>query len=168
MPVTKGDKPVFKHILLPTDGSPAAESAIDACLRFAQQTGASITAVHVMPVLHMFTYEPGVTESVHEQVRKDRELHSKKYLDLVEQRATAAGVPCTTMLVTSDYPFEAIIDAARTAHSDLIAMASHGRKGIKGLLLGSETNKVLTHSAIPVLVFRGAADAAGSPAPFLS
>lgn len=159
---------MFKNILLPTDGSPAAESAVHACIRFAQQTGASITAVHVMPVLHMFTYEPGVTESVHEQVRKDREMHSKKYLDLVEQRALAAGVPCKSMLVTSDYPYEAIIDVARTRHCDLIAMASHGRKGIKGLLLGSETQKVLTHSAIPVLVFRNATSAPGVHATFLS
>jgi nucleotide-binding universal stress UspA family protein len=158
---------VFKNILLPTDGSPAAESAVHACIQFARQTGASITAIHVMPVLHMFTYEPGVTESVHEQVRQDRELHSKKYLDLVEQRAAAAGVPCKSMLVTSDYPYEAIIDAARAGHCDLIAMASHGRKGIKGLLLGSETQKVLTHSAIPVLVFRDAGEA-GVHASFLS
>jgi nucleotide-binding universal stress UspA family protein len=165
---------VFKHILLPTDGSPAAESAIDACLRFARRTGAGVTAVHVMPVLHIFTYEPGVTENVHDQVRKDRELHSHKYLEDVAQRAATAGVPCTTMLVTSDYPFEAIIETARTRNCDLIAMASHGRKGIKGLLLGSETHKVLTHSAIPVLVFPSgagaaeAADAAGAPLPFLS
>jgi nucleotide-binding universal stress UspA family protein len=158
---------VFKHILLPTDGSPAAESAVHACIRFARQTGASITAIHVMPVLHMFTYEPGVTESVHEQVRKERELHSKKYLELVDQRAAAAGVPCTSILMTSDYPYEAIIEAARSSHCDLIAMASHGRKGIKGLLLGSETQKVLTHSAIPVLVFRDAGEP-GVHASFLS
>ena len=158
---------MFKNILLPTDGSPAAESAVHACIQFAKQTGASITAIHVMPVLHMFTYEPGVTESVHEQVRKDREMHSKKYLDLVEQRAAAAGVPCKTMLVTSDYPYEAIIEAARSGHCDLIAMASHGRKGIKGLLLGSETQKVLTHSVIPVLVFRDAGEP-GVHASFLS
>jgi nucleotide-binding universal stress UspA family protein len=147
---------VFKHILVPTDGTAAAEAAIDACLQMARETGASVTAVHVMPVLHMFTYEPGVTESVHESVKKDRELHSKKYLEHVAQRAAAAGVPCTTMLVSSDYPYEAIIEAARSRHCDLIAMASHGRKGIKGLLLGGETQKVLTHSAIPVLVLRGA------------
>lgn len=158
---------MFKHILLPTDGSPAAESAVHACIKFAKHTGASITAIHVMPELHMFTYEPGVTESVQEQVRKDREMHSKKYLGLVEQRAAAAGVPCTGILMTSDYPHESIIAAARDNHCDLIAMASHGRKGIKGLLLGSETQKVLTHSAIPVLVFRDAAEP-GVHASFLS
>lgn len=145
---------MFKHILLPTDGSAAAESAIDACLRFARQTGAGVTAVHVMPVLHIFTYEPGVTESAHEQVKKERELHSHKYLETVAQRAAAAGVPCTTMLVTSDDPFEAIIETARTLNCDLIAMASHGRKGIRGLLLGSETQKVLVQARIPVLVSR--------------
>ena len=159
---------MFNHILLPTDGSPVAESAVDACLRFAAETGVAITAVHVMPELHLFTYEPGVTESVHQKVRHDRELHSKKCLELVEQRAAAAGVPCTTMLVTSDTPYEAIIEAARTRDCDLIAMGSHGRAGIKGLLLGSVTQKVLTHSTIPVLVFRGAGTDAATPAPFLS
>jgi nucleotide-binding universal stress UspA family protein len=159
---------VFKHILLPTDGTPAAEIAIDTCLQMARETGASVTAVHVMPVLHMFTYEPGVTESVHETVKKDRALHAKKYLEHVEQRAAAAGVPCKTVLVSSDYPYEAIIEAARSAHCDLIAMASHGRTGIKGLLLGSETQKVLTHSAIPVLVLRGASAEARTEPTFLS
>jgi nucleotide-binding universal stress UspA family protein len=157
---------VFKHILLPTDGTPATHAAIDACLRFARETGASVTALHVMPALHIFTYEPGVTESVRQTVMKDRELHAKKYLDDVAQRAAAAGVPCQAMLVTSDFPHDAIIEAARARQCDLIAMASHGRAGIKGLLLGSETQKVLTHSAIPVLVWRGAGD--NAQAGFLS
>lgn len=159
---------MFKHILVPTDGSPAAGPAIDATLRFAKQTGARVTALHVMPELHMFTYEPGVTESVHDQVRKDRELHSKKFLSQVEQQAAAAGVPCTAVLVTSDFPFEAIIATARSANCDLIAMASHGRKGITGMLLGSETQKVLTHSTIPVLVFRGPDNSSAPQTPFLS
>ena len=157
---------MFKHILLPTDGTAAAHPAIDACLRFAREIGASVTALHVAPALHIFTYEPGVTESVRQTVIKDRELHSQKYLADVGQRAAAAGVPCQTMLVTSDFPHEAIIEAARSRACDLIAMASHGRGGIKGLLLGSETQKVLTHSAIPVLVWRGAG--ADAPRAFLS
>jgi len=153
---------VFKHILLPTDGSPASDSAIDACIELARQTGASITALHAMPGPHMYTYEPGVTEAVNQQIRNERHLHSKKYLDIVEQRAAAAGVPCKTILATADAPYEAIIDAARDGDCDLIAMASHGRRGIKALLLGSETQKVLAHSAIPVLVFR---DPAAPPPP---
>jgi nucleotide-binding universal stress UspA family protein len=145
---------VFKHILLPTDGSLLAQAATDKAIEFARQTGARLTAVHVMPELHLFTYEPGVTESVHDQIRKDRELHSQQVLGDVAERALAAGVPCETLLLTSDYVDEAIIAAARSQQCDLIAMASHGRKGITGLLLGSVTQKVLTHSAIPVLVFR--------------
>jgi nucleotide-binding universal stress UspA family protein len=159
---------MFKHILLPTDGSPASESAVHACIQMAKQLGSSITAVHVMPILHMFTYEPGVTESVHEQVRREREKHSQKYLELVEQRAAAAGVKCDAVLVTSDYPYEAIVDTARDRHCDLIAMASHGRRGVKGLLLGSETQRVLTHSAIPVLVYRNGVSEPGIHASFLS
>jgi nucleotide-binding universal stress UspA family protein len=151
---------VFKHILLPTDGTPDAEAAIEACLRFAREIGAAITGVHVMPVMHLFTYEPGVTESVHEPVRTEQQQHAKRYLEHIEQQASAAGVPCNTVLMTSDYPYEAIIDAARNANCDLIAMASHGRKGVKALLLGSETHKVLTHSAVPVMVFPHIATAA--------
>jgi nucleotide-binding universal stress UspA family protein len=157
---------MFEHILLPTDGSPAAEAAVDAGIALARQAGAKVTALHVMPVLHMFTFEPDVTESIHELVRNERAKHAKSYLALVEQRAAAAGVTCQSMLVVSDHPYQAIIDAARTQHCDLIVLASHGRKGIKALLLGSETLKVLTHSAIPVLVFREAAGTAH--APFLS
>jgi nucleotide-binding universal stress UspA family protein len=145
---------VFKHILLPTDGSLLAEAATEKAIEFARQTGARLTAVHVMPELHLFTYEPGVTEAVHDQVRKDRELHSQKVLGDVAERALAAGVQCDTLRLTSDNVDEAIVAAARAQQSDLIAMASHGRKGIAGLLLGSVTQKVLTHSAIPVLVFR--------------
>ncbi|MCX6551853.1 MAG: S46 family peptidase [Acidobacteria bacterium] len=136
--------------------------------QMARQIGASITAVHVMPVLHMFTYEPGVTEAVHAQVKKEREQHAQKYLELVGQRAAAAGVTCHAVLVTSDYPYEAIVTTARERECDLIAMASHGRRGVKGLLLGSETQRVLTHSAIPVLVYRNGASPAGIHASFLS
>jgi nucleotide-binding universal stress UspA family protein len=149
----KGSESVFSHILLPTDGSADSEAAIMSCIRFAQATGAAITGVHVMPVLHLFTYEPGVTEAAHAQVRQENERHAKRYLEHIEQMASDAGVKCNTLLLMSDYPFEAIIDAAHNANCDLVAMASHGRKGIKAMLLGSETHKVLTHSAIPVLVF---------------
>jgi nucleotide-binding universal stress UspA family protein len=159
---------MFKHILLPTDGSPASEAAVHACIQMARQLGASITAVHVMPVLHMFTYEPGVTESVREQVKREREKHANTYLELVAQRAAAAGVTCHAVLLTSDYPYEAIVETARARHCDLIAMASHGRRGVKGLLLGSETQRVLTHSSIPVLVYRNGASPAGIHASFLS
>lgn len=144
---------MFKHILLPTDGTADAEAAIEACLRFAREIGAAVTGLHVLPVTHLFTYEPGVTESVHQQVRNEQKDHAQRYLEHIALQAGAAGVPCTTMLVTSDYPYEAIIDTARNSGCDLIAMASHGRKGIKALLLGSETHKVLTHSAVPVMVF---------------
>lgn len=145
---------MFKNILLPTDGSPASEKAAESCIALALNLGARITAMHVVPMLHLYTYEVGVTEATHDQLRKEREVHSQKYLDHVEQRARAAGVPCETLVVLGDEPYEAIIDTARDRNCDLIAMASHGRRGIAGLLLGSQTQKVLTHSVIPVLVYR--------------
>jgi nucleotide-binding universal stress UspA family protein len=77
-----------------------------------------------------------------------------KYLGQVKQLAEAAKVPCATAIASSDSPFEAIIKAAKANKCDLIFMASHGRRGLSGLLIGSETTKVLTHCKLPVLVYR--------------
>ncbi|HEY4985675.1 MAG TPA: universal stress protein [Bradyrhizobium sp.] len=84
----------------------------------------------------------------------DCRAHAKKYLDVIQQAADQVGVTCRTVSVSSDHPFEAIIGTAEKDACDLIVMASHGRAGLRALLLGSETLKVLTHSKIPVLVFR--------------
>ena len=81
-------------------------------------------------------------------------IKAQEILDAVEEQCNAAGVPCNKLTLTSDIIYEAIIEAATTSGCDLIFMASHGRRGLKSLLLGSETNKVLTHSKIPVLVYR--------------
>ena len=80
--------------------------------------------------------------------------HASRHLDEAQSKAKAAGVPCETVQVAYDHPYQAIIDAAAAKGCDLIAMASHGRRGISALVLGSETMKVLTHSTTPVLVFR--------------
>ena len=77
-----------------------------------------------------------------------------EYLGEVQAQCAATGVECATIAATSDVPYEAIIEAAEKSGCDLIFMASHGRRGISGFLLGSETNKVLTHSKVPVLVYR--------------
>jgi nucleotide-binding universal stress UspA family protein len=144
---------MYKHILLPIDGSAASDSAAAGCMQFARAIGARITALHSIPPLHLFTYEPGVTETAHEYIQKQEAL-AKQWLAAIEQAAAQAGVPCETMLVVADQPFEAIIETARTRQCDLITMGSHGHKGIAGLLLGSQTQKVLMHSLIPVLVYR--------------
>lgn len=148
------DIAVFQHILLPTDGSPASLLAAETCIRLAAQTGARLTVVHIMPPLHLFTYEYEVTEQAHDAYRRMRDQHGKQSLEPVERMALTAKVPCKAMLVEADAPYLAIIEAARDQGCDLIGMASHGLGGIRAVLLGSTTQKVLTHSSIPVLVFR--------------
>lgn len=145
---------MFKRILLPTDGSAASGEAIRKCVQFAKETGAHVTGFHVTPEFHIFTYQAEMLEDTRDQFRKDTEEQAKKYLAVIENAANEAGVPCEVAFTPNDHPYDAIIQAAREYKSDLIVMASHGRKGMRGLLLGSETQKVLTHSQIPVLVYR--------------
>lgn len=145
---------MFKHILLPTDGSPASEAAIRQAVRFASETGARVTGFYAAPEFHTFTYKTEMLEDTREQYRKDSAVYAQKYLDSVDAIAKEAGVPCESRFVFSDHPYEAIIAIAAECGCDMIAMASHGRRGVKGMLIGSETQKVLTHTTIPVLVYR--------------
>lgn len=117
-------------------------------------TSYSAFNIYVIPKFHVFTYRTEMVEDTKDKFSRDSRAHAQKYLAVIEEAARKAGVPCETTDVTSDDPYEAIIDAAEKKGCDLIAMASHGRKGLKGVLLGSETHKVLIHSRIPVLVYR--------------
>jgi nucleotide-binding universal stress UspA family protein len=146
---------VFKHILFPTDGSAAAQSAARACIEFAAQVGARVTAVHVVQPLTLFTFEPVITDKARQAWRESAEARVRECLEPVAQMARAAKVPCGTVMVEHDEPYEAILTSARDHGCDLIMMASHGRKGVRGTLLGGQTQKLLTHSAIPVMVYRG-------------
>lgn len=147
---------MFKHILVPTDGSPRSLRTAKAAVRFASANGARITAFYVTPqfrpdisgdyISPSFVSLPEFTK----QVKKTAD----KYLGKVKQLADAANVPCTTVQTSSDWPYQAIIKAAKANKCDLVFMASHGRRGIASLLIGSETNKVLTHCKLPVLVYR--------------
>lgn len=145
---------MFKHLLLPIDGSKLSEAAVQKGVAFAKSLNARITGFYVMPEFHIFAYRTEMVEDTKEEFAKDCRVHAEQYLAVVEQAAKAAGVACDTAVATSDHPYEAIIQAAQEKHCDLIMMASHGRRGVQGLLLGSETQKVLTHSKIPVLVYR--------------
>lgn len=145
---------MFKHILLPTDGSAASDLAVQQAVQLARDMGARVTGIHVAAPFHTFTYRVDMIEDTEEQYEKESEERARKVLATVEQQARECGVPCDTMVVRSDDPHQAIIDTAFQRQCDLIAMASHGRRGVRGLLLGSETQKVLTHSKIPVLVYR--------------
>ncbi|MDO8700854.1 MAG: universal stress protein [Undibacterium sp.] len=144
---------MFNHILMPTDGSETSKKIIQDCLALAKSTGARVTGIHVIPEFHIFTYQTEMLEDTREQFSRDSITQAKKYLEEIENAAKEAHVKCDTVYVVDDNPYEAIIKTAEREKCDLIAMASHGRKGLKGLLLGSEAQKVLTHSQIPVLIF---------------
>lgn len=145
---------MYKHILVPTDGSAASEAAVQSAVRFAKEIGARVTGIYVVPEFHLFTYKTEMLEDTREQFAKDSNEHAEKFLASIEGAARDMGVPFDTVKMVSDHPYEAIIQTARDLQCDLIAMASHGRRGVRGMLLGSETQKVLMHSAIPVLVYR--------------
>ncbi|MBA5687734.1 universal stress protein [Rugamonas apoptosis] len=145
---------MFKHILLPTDGSSIASAMIQKTLAFAKESGAKVTGIHVMADYQIFTYQPEMLADSREQYARDSAAHARVFLAEIENAAKELGVSCDTMLVTDEQPYEAICKAATDAGCDVICMSSHGRRGVKGLLLGSETQKVLTHATVPVLVFR--------------
>ena len=148
---------MFKHILFPTDGSDISAKAAATAIGLASSIGAKVTALHVVPPYLPplpdmgvgFTY--AMTEDEYERATK---AQAGEMLGKVREEASASGVTCDTVTATSSAPWDAIIKSARERGCDAIVMASHGRKGLAGLVLGSETTKVLTHSDIPVLVTR--------------
>jgi nucleotide-binding universal stress UspA family protein len=145
---------MFKHILLPTDGSELAEKAIGYGITFAKEQGAKVTAVIVSRPYHVMTLEPGMLTDTPAVYAKHVGERTKKYLDAVAVAAKAAGVACDAISLQHEHPYQGIIETARNKGCDLIIMASHGRSGMSAVVLGSQTVKVLTHSKIPVLVYR--------------
>jgi nucleotide-binding universal stress UspA family protein len=144
---------MYQHILLPTDGSPASAAAVQSALQFAKEAGARVTALHVLPEFHTFTFQAAQLEDTYETYMRDTAGHAATVLDLLASKAEAMGVPCEKVVHRSDQPHRKIIDTAETHGCDLIAMATHGLTGLKGVLLGSQTHKVLIESSVPVLVF---------------
>jgi len=147
---------MFKHILIPTDGSELAGKAIDGGLQLAKALGAKVTAYHAIeaPEVQGVGDEAFIaTTSIREFVTRLRE-RGESYLAPVRQAAEAAGVACETLVTQPATPYQGIIEAADDRKCDVILMASHGRGDFASLLLGSVTHKVLAHSKIPVVVFR--------------
>jgi nucleotide-binding universal stress UspA family protein len=145
---------MFKHILLPTDGSELSEAAIHKGIQFAKSINAKVTGFHVILPFHVFTFQTEMLEDTKEQFERDSQAHAERCLDVIKKAAAEAGVRCDTDSVVASHPYDAIIKAAEAKGCDLILMASHGRRGVQGLLIGSETQKVLTHTKRPVLVVR--------------
>jgi len=145
---------MFKHVLIPTDGSELSVRAVHAGVQFAKALSARVTAITVSAPFHVLTADPMFAADTPEAYRKDCEKQAPIVLDVVRKAAEAQGVPYDGMHVFADHPYVAIIEAAQQKGCDAIFMASHGRRGMAALILGSETGKVLTHSTIPVLVWR--------------
>jgi nucleotide-binding universal stress UspA family protein len=147
---------MYKHILIPIDGSPTADKAVQAGVDFARGAKARVTLFTAVP-----EYEPpGDAELLarravslwdHERLSRDK---AQAILQPAAERLRAAGIECQTAYAECNRPHEAIIDAARAHGCDLILMSSHGRRGLSELWYGSETHAVLKHSSIPTLVYR--------------
>ena len=149
---------MFKHILIPTDGSRLSAKGVRAGVKLAKALGAKVTGLYValpyVPPLYgeaALYYVPGLSP---QDFKKIVAKQSAKALEPLLREARAAGVRCTARTATAGQPWDAILKAARSAGCDGIVMASHGRSGLGGAILGSETTQVLARSKIPVLVVR--------------
>jgi nucleotide-binding universal stress UspA family protein len=145
---------MFKHLLVPTDGSALSDAAVRMAVTLARESGAKVTALHVIPEFHVLAYGTEMLADTEDRFIQVTRQHAENYLAEVTKAATQVGVECDTVSRNHAHPYEVIISVAEQRGCDLIVMASHGRGGMRALLLGSETQKVLTHSAIPVLVVR--------------
>ena len=145
---------MFNNILIPTDGSRLADKAVTEGIALAKELNAKLTVLTVTVPFHIFSLDPWVLEDTRPQYDERMREHAAKILTSVIDEARMAGVPCQTVHIEHEHPYQAIIDTAASKGCDLILMASHGRRGVAAIVLGSETVKVLTHSKIPVLVHR--------------
>ena len=148
---------MYKHIMLPVDGSDLSMKALPQALGLAKALHAKITLITAVMPYHTGITGPLTAEIVHE-VEHIRDEAAKQPAEKLHQellaRARAEGIECDSVVELSDNPYVAIIETAEAKGCDVIVMASHGRRGLDAVLIGSETVKVLTHSKIPVLVLR--------------
>ena len=147
---------MYQRILVPTDGSTLSKKAVKSAIEQASVMGAELVALYVVPRYPLSYFEGGIAVSDSEVARTEKQWADKgqAVVDEVQKAARASGVEAKGVLARSDLIAESVISAAKKYKCDLIVMASHGRKGIKRVLLGSETQHVLTHSKLPVLVLR--------------
>lgn len=147
---------MFKHILMPTDGSAHSEKAVERGIELAKLCGARVTGIHVMQDYQMMMASEGmVPPGMEEQMDKQAREQAASFLDFVQKAADAAGVPCDTLVAKGHHPYDAIVDTANARGCDLIVMTARHKKGLGALIMGSEASRVLHRSSIPVLTFRG-------------
>ena len=147
---------MYKRILVATDGSTLSKKAVASAVELAALSGAELVAVKVTPRYPQSYFEGSLPLSATEvsKIEKQWTDTAQKVVDAVAKSAKSKGVTVKAVVVKSDIVSDAVIAAAKKHKADLIVMASHGRRGIKRLLLGSETQQVLTHASVPVLVLR--------------
>ncbi len=145
---------MFKHILIPTDGSELSNIAIQNGVKFAREIHAKVTGLTVTTPYHLVALDTLQVIDTPEQYESDMKALAERHLGVIKQAAEQAGVSCDLVHCSSDHPYEEIVNTAQERECDVIFQASHGRRGMRALIVGSETNKVLTHSKIPVLVYR--------------
>lgn len=148
---------MYKHILMPYDGSPLSDKALAHCVPLAKSVGAKLSLFYVVTPHHLLIGgghgAPGLRQ-LENSYKEELRAHAREMLEAARKLAENAGVACEPVLEEGNDPYEQIVAAAQRLQCDLILMASHGRKGLDALVVGSKTVKVLTHSKIPVLVVR--------------
>ena len=147
---------MFKHILLPTDGSPLSDAAIAQGVQLAREIGATITGFHAIPEFRVFTSRPEMLEDTKQRFLEDCRTHAREYLAVLETAAKEAGVPCDTVVSVSDEPYLDIIQAAEQKGCDLIAMAGHGHRLISDVIYGATITKVRHETDIPLFLIKAA------------
>jgi nucleotide-binding universal stress UspA family protein len=145
---------MYKHILIPTDGSELAGKAVKHGAHLAKSLGATVTVLTVTSPYRIFTMEATMVEYTPAEYAEDTHADAAKLLVAAADTVKAGGIACETLQVEHEHVYQGIIDTAKSKGCDLIVMASHGRRGVSAIVLGSVTVKVLTHSRIPVLVHR--------------
>lgn len=147
---------MYQRILVATDGSTLSKKAVSSAIALAQLSGAELVALKVIPRYPQSYFEGGLALPASDVARVEKQWadNGQAVVDAVAKAAKSKGVSTKALTVKSDLVSDAIIATAKKQKCDLIVMASHGRKGVKRLLLGSETQQVLTHSSVPVLVLR--------------
>ena len=147
---------MYQRILIATDGSTLSHKAVESGLQLACLMGAQVFALKVVPRYPVNYFEGGMAMPMDEMAKIEKQWTqgAQAIVDVIQKQAEAQGLKAKALTASSDLIAETIITTAKKHTCDLIVMASHGRRGIKRILMGSETTHVLTHSHVPVLVLR--------------
>lgn len=147
---------MFKHILMPTDGSEHSEQAVKRGIELAKLCHAKVTGIHVVPDYHvMLASEAAFGTGTEERIQEESQQNAARFLDFVKSTAAAADVPCDTVVATNAQPYDAIVNTANERGCDLIVMTARYRKSLVKAIMGDQATRVLHRASIPVLTFRG-------------